>query len=493
MKKSIWLSVFMLVLPFSVFADDYQKGKELFTQKRYAEAIVFFEETINTTPDWYPAVYMKARCNYHLAKYKDAVRDFNDALTLEVPSENIPALQYYIAKSYMGMKDYQKAIPAFTALITKAPQARHFDLYLNRGECEMLTAMAEEKNNPEQAKTYLNQGIASYKKALESPTRNTKLKVKAAYKIAFAQYKLGTQTGSASLLMESQKSCEKTIDLDPAEKKAHELLISLDFRILDGLSDKAKTPRYKEAVTHINRYLEKWPNDMEMLDKKGKALQGAKDFKGAIQVFNRLVEAQPKSGGAWFSLGSCQMASKQYPTALKSFDKAMSLGEKNPSIYSFSAFCHVQQKTKCDSDDIPRYERAVKILEKGQKELSGQAGAALAKDLEQKRLTLNTLRENLATDNGNHATTIANIEKLMATLDANKVKLRKNQELYLEQPTAELREAIDKSKEAIQQDTASLEKEFSTLNRYVKSAGACGGGKAYPNYARMQALIANRS
>ena len=140
----------------------------------------------------------------------------------------------------------------------------------------------------------------------------------------------------------------------------------MQFRIVEQSSGRKKIDEYNQAVRFIDRYLKSWPDDTEMLLKKGLALQGAKNYRDAIAVFEVVARQQPKDGSIFFSLGSCQMAAKQYGSAVKSLNKAIALGEnKDPRVYSYTANCYIKQKSGCDGTDIPYQRNAISILEKG--------------------------------------------------------------------------------------------------------------------------------
>ena len=467
----------------------YEKGVELYRAQRYADALHFLDEAIVANPDWYPPVYLMGQCNFKLEKYKEALENFNDLLTLEVPAQEIVMVKYQIAKTYMGMKAYDRAIHAFTELEPEVPAGRKFDLFLNRAQCE-LSAARDAGSDKTKAKTFYEKGIASLSKALEQQTKNKDQRTEALYQKAFSQFQVAQLTGQTNLLDAGAKSCAALIGEVPDEKRGHELLITIGLHKIEAASDAQKVARCREVLPQMDAYLARW-NDNDMKIKKGNTLQGAKDYKAAIKVFEELAKALPKRGDIYFSLASCRMADKQYSAAISDFDKALTNGQAdNPNAYTFAAYCLVQQKNNCTNHDLPLYEKAVGYLERGAKKVSSPA---VAKDLESKRANLVTLQSNQETDNQNHLTTIENVTSLRKSLAANTEVLIKNRERDSELSTDELRKAIEENTKAIAADEARLAEELALVKKYIGEAEKCGGAKNFPHYAALKKLETPKS
>jgi len=491
MKILRFMFVFSALLStLTVFAqDEYKKGYELYKQGKYKEAIVQLDEAIASTPNWHFPILLKGQCYLKLKNYKEAVRNLEDALTLEVPSKDIPSAKYAISKAYMGMKDYPKAIHAFNELIPLVPQGRHFEIYFNRGQAEMQIAKAAENKDRAKARDYFSKAVVSFSEALGKTTKNESLKHEAAFQKAYAQYQIGNYEGSVRSLEKSIDAFEDVVRRNPKEERAHTFLVNLGFQIAQKMPKGKNEDAYNRVVESIDRFLKYWPNNVGMMEKKGQALQGAKRYKEAIEVFKLVNKLQPNDENVLFSLGSCQMAAERFNEAISSFKKALAKDPSNYKTYSYLAYSYQQQKNDCAQHDIPLYEQAVSYLEKGVKQVGGQARALLQKDLDHKRDNLKILRENVSTDNSNHLAAIDNIKKLAETISANEATLERNQELYIQQPTNELKAAIDEGKVAIKRDRESLQKEIKTLAQYVEDARKCGGANTYKHYLAMTELL----
>jgi tetratricopeptide (TPR) repeat protein len=420
MKKRLIIALLTLfVSALTGFAqDEHKKAMEFYKEGRFQDALAMLEESISTYPDWYFPVLMKGQTNLKLGNYKEAVSNFNDAMTLEIPGNELPKARYGIAQAYMFMEDYPKAIHAFDELIPLTPPSRLFDVYFSRAQSEMQVAKAaEDKNDRNKANSYYSKAIVSYSEALKHPVNDEAKEVEALFQKAFSQYKIGNFEGGIASLEKSIQAFQNVIAENPKEKRAHQFLINLSFEIVEKSPDTRKPDRYGDAVGYIDRYLSHWPGDAAMINKKGLALQGARQYKEAINVFKSLVRMQPENGEAYFSLGSCQMAAKQYQEAIASFNKALAKGqEKNPNVYLYSAYCFQEQKSSCENLNIPFYESAVSILEKGLTKVSGTGKAMIQKDLGNKKSNLEILRTNFSTENQNHQVVIENITQVLSTM-----------------------------------------------------------------------------
>ena len=465
--------------------DEYRRGLELFRAGQYQSAIDVLQEAVIATPDWYYPIYLIGNCHLRMKNYDKAIGYFEDALTLEVGSKDIPGIRFLIAKAHMGAKNYDKAVQTLNDLVGITPRDRHFDIFLNRANCQLQQAR-DAGNDRKQALAFYQASAKSFSRALAETSDKPRLLQEAAFQRAHVLDKAAGLDGKPAAIDRGIKAYEQALALNSAEKRAHQNVISLQFRKITQTGRDGKVAQYNQAITYLDRYLNHWPEDTEVLEKKGQALQGAKRFAEAIDVFRKVCQVKPEDGRALFSLASCLMADGYYKEALGYFEKAGQLGEKeNPSIYSYSAYCLTKQKTGCYRTDIPLYEKAIKVLQNGMAATSGQGRGLLTKDLEGKTNNLTILKENLKTDNQNHIAVLDNIRNLQKTITANLGTLQRNQELYLDQPTPELKFAIDEGKAAIEADKVALTKETRIMESYVVEARKCGGARSFSHFDEM--------
>lgn len=104
----------------------------------YIGAISDYNKAIELKPDYADAYYNRGAAKGELGNYETAMEDFNLALEKE-PIENG---YLNIALSYLGMKEYEKAIQGFTEVI----EMRNVNLakaYFYRGEAYFDTEQSE--------------------------------------------------------------------------------------------------------------------------------------------------------------------------------------------------------------------------------------------------------------------------------------------------------------------------------------------------------------
>jgi len=488
MRKLVTL---MLILSGLCWAqDEWQRATDLYKQGKFQDAIVLLDEAMATHPDWYYPVLLRGKCKLKLKQYEKALQDFTDALTLEVPDKEIPSVKYDMARANMASQNYSQAIELFADLVELVPSSRKFDLYYNRGQCELQIAKKSEASGDlTKAGNYYSKAIVSFGDAQQFKTANKKFEVEASFQKAYSQFKIGNFRGSEKSLLKSLEYFEEVLQKDPRHQDSHRFLVDVSFRLAKkASSEKQEIQHFAKTVAYLDRYLELWPNDAKMLNKKGQALQGQRKYKEAIDVFKRYIGLQPSDGTGYFSLGACQMAAKEYPAAISNFRKALKRGEKkNHNAYVFAAYCYQQQKTGCYHSDIPLYEKAVEVLSQGAKAIP--SNATIKKDLAAKRNNLQILRENLATEEENRRTFLANIAELKKGIGINEDKLARNREMYIAQPTSELQQAIEEGEQAIRESKTDLNEQLSELHVSFEQAKNCGGSAASKYYSQMSEVL----
>lgn len=491
MRKFAALFVLGLCLFAPAFGqDESQRAIELYKQGDYEQALVLLDEAIASHPDWYFPIYLKAKCNLALKRYDKAIGNLTDTLTLEVPTKEVPAVKFEMARAYMMNKDYEKAIALFGDLVTLVQDSHKFDLFYNRGQCEVQIAKkAERSGDVGTAGNYYSKAIVSFSEAGKYPARAQRMEIEASFQKAYAQYKIGNFKGSEAELKKCLDYFEDVLKKDPRHQDAHRFLVEVGFHLAQNAQGQAAVDMYATTEGYLDRYLAVWPNDTKMLNKKGQALQGQKKYGEATEIFERYVRLKPNDGMGYFSLGSCLMADKKYEEAIENFKKALQKGEKdNHNIYYFTAYCYREQKTGCYHQDIPLYQKAVDVLNQGLKAIPNNG--ALKRDLQSTQQNLQVFRENLATDEENRKVSLDNIADLKANIAQNREKLRINMERNIAQPTAELQEAIEQGREAIRVATDKLNKELVDLKAYYDDAARCGGKAASQYFTQMAEVLA---
>lgn len=485
MKRLILLLIFAGAMLPSLWAqDEANRALELFKNRDYKGALILLEEAIASHPDWYFPIMMKGKCNFALRNYEEALRNFADSLTLEVPTQDVPAVKYDMARCNMAMKNFKDAIEIFSSLVSLVGDDQKFDLFYNRGQCEtQIAKTAERKNDRDRAYSYYSKAIVSFTEAQKYDPRSDKYAVENAFQKAYSQYKIGYYDGSRQSLEKCLSYFEDVLKQDPRHKDAHKFLVETSFKI-----SMKQGENYAQTTDYVERYLKLWPNDAKMLNKLGQALQGEKKYKEAIDVFKRYVAVEPNDGKGYFSLGSCQMADKRYDDALQSFQKARQLGEKeNQNVYTFSSYCYTQKKIGCYKNDIPLYESAVDVLNQGLKAIPDNP--SIKNVLRQNQENLKIFKDNMVTDEQNRKAVLDNIAGLDQNLANNRATLVKNKEMYIDQPTVELDQAIKEGERLIREAEEERKREIQELKKLYQDAKRCGGAEASQFFNEMVRIL----
>lgn len=470
--------------------DEWRRAHSLYKSGNYQEALVLLDEAIKTHPDWWFSIFLRGKCQFALERYRDAKASYIETTTLEIPTDQVPIVKYDLARVYMALKEYPEAIKLFGELVSVAPPAKRFDLYYNRGQCELQIAKtSEEANNQEKANSYYSKAIVSFTEAEKLRAPDARLEVEASFQKAFCQFKIGNTQGSTASLEKCIEGFEKVLQKDQRHEDSHRFLIEVSFQLAKkAKGGSAEVAAYGRTVGYIDRYLAIWPNNEKMVNKKGQALQGQKKYAEAVAVFKQYVKMKPNDGTGYFSLGSCQMAAKDYDAAIKSYEQAIKRGAgNNQNVYTFAAYSFIQQKNDCYKHDIPLYEQAVDILSKGLKANSGNS--AIRRDLDAKRNNLQILRDNLNTEKENIKRAVDNIKSLRETIALNEDRLARNTEMHIAQPTSELESAIEEGKNVIKESRGELDRELKDLKQMYDDANRCGGSSATDQFTVMAQIL----
>lgn len=489
MKK--WcVAIVLMMTSFCLFAqNEADRALDLYKQGKYKDAVVLLEEAIATHPDWYFPVLLKANCNMRLKKYQQAIDGYKFVLSMELPDKEIPKVRFYMAQCHMMKKEYPKAIELYSALAKVAPPNKKFDMFYNLGQAEVQQGMQyQSKKDSKKALDYYSRSINSFSSALKHPAGDKDKQLKAAFQKAYAQFKIGNLAGSKTSLEKSISYFKEVLQIDPKHKDTHDLLINVSFRLAKEASKSDKPNAYAQVVLFLDDYLKYWPNDLEMLDKKGQALLGVKRYGDAVAVFKKLIAKKPSDGMAYFSLGRAEAADHQYANAINSLNTSIGKGQsKNGNVYSLIAYCYRKQQDDCDVNKIPLYKKASAALKQGLGALPGNA--RLQKELDSNDENLSIFMSNVQTEEDNRIAMIDNIKSLDQNINGNQTKLEREREKQLKQNTAEIEQSIEALKVQIRQALLDKEEEIKALRKSYDLAKKCGGANASKYFDQMAVVL----
>jgi tetratricopeptide (TPR) repeat protein len=108
-----------LVLPFSAFADDFQRGKEALDKGDYDAAIACFAACIRDNPKDAHAYNFRGIAYQYKKEYDKAIQDYSEAIDIS-PTDAVASNNRGTA--YFDKKEYDKAIRDFSDAISINPK-----------------------------------------------------------------------------------------------------------------------------------------------------------------------------------------------------------------------------------------------------------------------------------------------------------------------------------------------------------------------------------
>ena len=97
--------------------------------------------------------------------------------------------------------------------------------------------------------------------------------------------------------------------------------------------------KYEEAITFLDKALEKLPRYVNAWLKKGDALSNLKRYDDALYCYDKVLQLNPESSDAWNLKGICLSDLKRYEDAMASFDEAILLDPTRASTWNFKGVC----------------------------------------------------------------------------------------------------------------------------------------------------------
>ena len=433
------VAVLMLTAsPLVANTEEYKKGYQLFKQGKYKEALPLIEEAMETHPDWYFPTLLMGQVQLRLGNNRKALSHLEDALTLELPSKDIPSVKFLIAKAYLSEKSYVKAETVLKDLVPIAPATRKFEIYYNLGVCQMKEGERLGGKDKNSAKQRYEAGIKQFNEALKHKAPSESLKLNAALQRAMGQYEIAGLNENDSNLDKAIAAFENVLTFKKNDEKAHRFIVNLHLRKVTPKKGKPREAAFAEMEPKLKRFLTHWPKDAKMAKRLAQSQMGSKQYAIAADSFRNAIKLAPNDPSLYFEYGSCLMADKKYKPALEQFERSIAKGGADRGdVYVFKAHCLLEQKNGCYSRDLPLYEKAEKTLQAGVKNAKNRQ-TKIKDSLQRTKGNLATLRSNLAADNENHRIALENVTKLREALKSNMSKLEINRERHIGQPTAEL-------------------------------------------------------
>lgn len=273
----------------------YNKGIELYNEKKFTEAISEFKKSITSDPNFTAAYYNKGVAENEAEKYQDAV------LTLTTLIDKQPGYSkayFQRGRSYQGLNDYLKSEKDYEKSIALEPT--NPKAYYNYGTLKFL-------------QLDYNAAIKYFTKTIELDANNAY-----AYNDRGSCYRMLNQLPKA------------IADYEEAQRKNPNLAF-----VLNNIGTaKKKMKDYVGAVAAFNRAISIDPNYYLAYNNRGATYVdkgGAND--DAIKDFEKALLLNDSYGPAASNLSGVYFIKKDYKKALEMADKAIALDPNYAAAY----------------------------------------------------------------------------------------------------------------------------------------------------------------
>ena len=296
MKKYLFLFFFFLApVLFAQSARSLydQAAKETSLQKK----IELYTKAIEKSPRWALAYHQRADAYKKQKRYKKAIEDYTNAINL---SFNDPFKYYARALVYMEQGSYSPAMEDLTKAISLKNNYEEF--YLKRALCYMQTS--------------------KYKLALNDLQKVKKTDTK--FLQAKAHYELHEYRPATNLL-------EELLEKNPQDTQALFYLGKINNDI----------EFYDEAIGYFSRILNIEPHNKQALKARANAFKEVGLDLEVVKDYNTLIELAPDSAN-YNKRGIAYERLKDWPAAIKDYDKAIELNPKWAVPYNNRAYCYMK-------------------------------------------------------------------------------------------------------------------------------------------------------
>lgn len=303
----------LFLLPLSIMAQPayvfHEKGKKLFDQGKYLESIVQFDLAIKADATYFEGYLDRGRANEKLGKNDLAMADYTK--TTQLNAKYAPGF-FYKAKLNAQLGNDQPAITDYTTAIKLNPD--YLDSYVNRG---MLYVKTKQSEN----------ALADFNKAVSLDGKNAEVLYQRG--ILFRDMKKQTEA-----LADFTKAVSINANMGKAyfeQGKIHAAQNKNDIAITE----------YAKAITAgfatEELYRAKGASNMAL----GKNDEAIKDYSVVIDQF------KSKDADMFRMRGELYAKQKNYPLAIKDFNKALTLKKDDiPTLLARADANVAQGKTK---------------------------------------------------------------------------------------------------------------------------------------------------
>jgi len=311
---------------------DWQQGVTAFTAGDLATAAREFKTIVDAQPDWPGGHFMLGWTFLKQKRNQEALTHLRKAYDLN-PAD--PNYQLRLGEAYVASGRYSDAV-AFLAKIDSSSLPANLQGFLSQLKALALTKTGQS-----------DQAYAEFAKAARANPND-----------ADAQFHFGTAAYNDGGTQEAVDALAKATRLDANDPNKWNAYAKALNRLGRESRGDAKLAAYRRAVD-ASRKVVSTDASYENLVQLGEALLGARDYDGAVTIFQQAVG---KNSGAWlpqFYIGQAYTAKKQYRSAESSLKMALdkaSASADQVRIWRQLGFIYEAQKSYDDA--IAAYQQA---------------------------------------------------------------------------------------------------------------------------------------
>lgn len=297
--KRLWSPFFVLVFTFSPALraqGDFQRGLSYYKQGQYPRAIDEFEQILRTHSNYEDGYRILGDCYLKTKNYPKAISAFQSALRLK---GDVFASYYGLALAYYNTGRYRDTASTLLRAESQARAPRdQYQLYRTRGSAYF------------NLKDFAN-AVADLQKAIAIQRGS----VTDVLQLGISYYHLRNYS-------EAEPYLKQAIALDPNSAEARRYLSLLSFQ---GAVAAMESKNYQEAASLLRHHLANNPQDGEGWFNLGLAYLFDDNLKASEQAFLNAARFIPNNGEVYDRLGYICEKKKDYPKALRNYQKAYEL------------------------------------------------------------------------------------------------------------------------------------------------------------------------
>lgn len=355
----------------------YNEGLRMVQDKKFTEAIEFFDKSIEVDSKMGDSHHDKAICHMNLRQYESALESVSNAIKIKSKNPN-----YYFTKGciYEKLENWNGALISYDEA-----------LYLK----------------PNFSKALHNKGnILSLLGNLDDALKLIDESIRLEPKLAEFHYSKGCVLDKLGNLDSAILSYTYAIEYDK----------NIDSYYFNLANDLLKSKKYQETLKCSKIAIKKFPEERDFYTLQAEAYMGLKKYRNAYKCYNLVIKHSLYTAETYSSKGDCLFFFKKFISAGNCYDEALKIDPKNPN-YIFNR-AKVFHKLKKYEKAIALYNKAIKNIRDVDNELSEQINLSIEK--------LKNERKNKISKNTKRKKALIMSESLSSTEKEKEIHLNEN-------------------------------------------------------------------